>query len=233
MNVLLALVLTCGLTPQAADPLAEAVSAYEAGRFQEAFDHFSSALDDSPDAALLHNLGNCAYRLGRPARAVYYYRRALLRDPGSTELLFNLSLAEEQLGLDFGRDLASTVRTRVARVPLRTWVVLAGLLQSAGIGLWLASRGRRRLRLVAVACLVLGSLAAIRSSNMAWLSHPEGVVLEQDVGVRSDPHVTVSPSFSLGAGETVEVLEHSARWVHLRHAQGQGWAERSAIGLID
>ena len=236
MNLLLAVILAIGPPAIQADPFARGVENYAARRYADARADFLRALDAAaPDhrGAALYNLGNCAYRLGRPAEAVWYYRRALLRDPGSKVISFNLGLAEEQLGLDFGDDLAPALRAGIERVPAAVWTVAAAVLQTLGLVLALRSKGRRRLRLVASVALLLGVSAAMVGAGATWPAGYEGVVLEQDLPVRAAPHDDVVESFTLGAGERVRVLEWSDRWIHIEHDAGRGWARRARVGVVD
>lgn len=48
-------------------------------------------------AGLYYNIGNCYYRLGETGPAVYYYRKALLREPSDKKAAVNLALAEQRI----------------------------------------------------------------------------------------------------------------------------------------
>jgi|GEM_PF-2547685 len=68
--------------------------------FSEALKSYEAVLDqDINNAGLLFNAGNAAYRLGRYAQAIVYYRRALLVEPNSTDIQQNLELARRQVDL--------------------------------------------------------------------------------------------------------------------------------------
>ena len=229
----LVMIAMLALSPIEPTPFDSGVVAYDAGRFADAFERFTQALESGADPVILYNLGNCCYRLGRPAEAVYYYRRALLRDPLAEQAAFNLKMAEQQLGLDFAGDTAAAIGGWIARIPNGWLAITAGALQSMALVGWFLTRGRRRMRLMVVLCFVLGGAAAVQSARRQWFTHPAGVVLAQEALVRSEPHLTVAPSFSLGSGESVRVIESSDRWVHVQHREGRGWTERVGVGIID
>jgi Tfp pilus assembly protein PilF len=121
---------------QQSETLRAAEAAYRAGRFAEAKLRCELALADPSLAPgpVLFNLGNCAYRLGRPAEALWQYRRARLHLPRDAALRANLALAERQLGLRAEQpdSIGSSIAGAIAGLTRRERLWLASLAQAAG-----------------------------------------------------------------------------------------------------
>ena len=68
--------------------------------WRNALEKFEVVLDDGVrNAGLLFNAGNAAYRLGQYAKAIVYYRRALLLEPNAADVQQNLEQARRQVKL--------------------------------------------------------------------------------------------------------------------------------------
>lgn len=218
-----------------AGDLAEAERAYRAGRYEEAQARFEAALSEpgAAQGAVLYNLGNCAFRLGREAEAVLYYRRADLRLPRDPEVLFNLHLAEARLGLAPAAGTSGPVAL-VAALPPGALLALASGLQGAGLLGLVLLRPRPAARLLCALLVLLGLACAARLVQVQWFPGPlQGVVLSPRVALRPAPDPEQPANLELSAGELVRVLDLAQRWTRIRHARGSGWTERDGVGLVD
>ena len=218
--------------------LQQAEASYRAGRYQEAMVEFQAALAEPGAAAgpILYDLGNCAYRLGRHAEAVLYYRRALLRLRRDPELRFNLRLAEQKLGMDVPatESFGAAVVGLVDAFGRGELLALAVTLQTVGLLGAVLLRRRRGLRLLPWAVTLLGVLAGARLARDTWFAPaPEGVVVSDEISLRSEPRADLAVTLKLKAGELVRVEEQSDRWVRVVHPQGRGWTERAGVGVVE
>ncbi len=160
------------------DPMGGVRAAHAEGRFEAARALATQALEDpgAPRLALLHAVGACEYELGRPDRAVLAWRRALLHAPDDGDLLADLALAEQQLGLD------RQAMRAFDPLPQRTWLLLLACgLECAGLGLLVLGRRRVAGGVIAALGLVLGVGLLPR--------HEEHIVVLEAVGDRDTrPH---------------------------------------------
>ena len=166
-----------------------------------------------------------------------WYRRGLAFDPGAIETRANLGLVERQLGLDTsskGRTLGTTwlegVGARVAALPGAGLLLLAVLLQTAGI-VGLALAGRRVLRPrwtgPALAAFVTGAGLAIVPIRDALRPHGAGaVVIRADARLMNEPHRNAAPIAVLPLGATLEIVESSSRWARVVRGSDSGWTEQ-------
>jgi tetratricopeptide (TPR) repeat protein len=223
-------------TPLASDELERAALAYRAGQFQQAHALFARALEaaDAPRGAVLFHLGNCAYRLGRRAEAIWHYRRALLRLPRDREVHANLQLVERQLGVDPPPStFLDTLLAPMHALTLGELLGLGTLLQGLGAVGFLLSRGRRRRRLLLVVA-ALGAGCAARAAHMQWLQRPSAaVVLGVGADLRQEPHATAATVVALRTGESLRIDALAVEWLHVTHALGSGFVPRGLVGIVD
>ena len=219
-QVLALLLLAVPVPPQ--DPMAAVAAAHAEGRFEAARARAVEALDapGAPRLALLHALGACEHELGRFDDAALAWRRALLHAPDDADLLADLALAEQQLGLDRQAMRAfDPIRTR-------TWLLFGAIgCEALGLGLLLLRRRR-----------VLGVVLAVSGAGLGLgflpVAEEHAVVLDAIVEVRPEPHRDVSPIASLTPGEAVRVEEGSTRWLRITHSRGTGWIPADAVGRV-
>jgi len=229
IGLLLALILQSGGAPAAA-------AAYQNGRVEEARLIYRELLaaPDADAAALHHNLGHCALRLGRPAEAWYHYLQAGGPAAASADLEAARALAARRLGLTPAPAPAPHQRMLAAFDGSAPAQALAGIglaLTIGGIGILLL-RGRGWLWLPAL-LLLLGLAGAGRLAHRAWLAAPEGIVLDESAPLRDEPHAALAARVSLPPGARVRILARSDRWLRVEHERGSGWAAAGAIGLLE
>ncbi len=216
------------------DP-ALAAEAYRAGRFAEAHAFYEAALAE-PGAdlgPLLYNLGNCAFRLGRPAEAVLHYRRALRRMPRDPEITFNLRLASRSLDLPAQPGDGAGALAFLDRLTPGEALALAAALEAAGLFGFVLFRRRPGTRRTLLVLALAGILLAARLGHALYGTDPEGVVLPAEVALRPEPQSGLAPTHHLRAGESVRILAMSDRWMHVVHLRGSGWTERASVGVVD
>ena len=230
------LVLLIGLMTASISP-AQAERAYHSGHYAEAYQLYQQALSE-PDLAmgpLLYNLGNCAYRLGRHAEALHYYRRSQLRIPRDAELEFNLSLTERALGIDprAPRSLIAVILAWLDQFAPALLLVIASSLQAFGLAGLLLLRAQRSTRRALALALLLGLTLGARLMQVQFIpSPPEAITLASKIQLRSEPHLNLPVTLEITAGETLLIEDMSDRWAHVVHSTGSGWTERPGIGLI-
>ena len=233
---MIATLLAAALGLAAADP-SGAERAYRAGDYGEALRLFEAVLREPGVAPgpVLYNLGNCAFRLGRHADAVLYYRRARLRLPGDAAVESNLRRAEARLGVaePSGDSAAARLLSRLDSASGGWLVALVAALQSIGLA-GVVSLRRTAARAAMLGLVALGLAVAARVVQTRWFAGPpEGVVLGSEVAVRPEPHIEQPVTLRLQAGTLVRIAEKSDRWARIEHPRGGGWTERAGLGVID
>ena len=236
---LAALLLLSSTTPSREDApalLNAAEKAYRSGDYESAAKGWESYLSrmGAGDARVEYNLGNCAFRLGDYAVALWRYERAgrILRD--SDELRFNARLARNRLGIgaDETQGFVGELRDGLARWRSGDWlwaglsVELLGLLV-LGFGL---ARRRALIVVLGAAFALAGSAALVRATKD---TEPQrlAIVFEQRTPVFAEPRDSLEPRARLGAGVSVRVLELAPAWIRVEGRGTRGWVERERLGL--
>jgi tetratricopeptide (TPR) repeat protein len=209
--------------------LERAERAYRLGQFEQALALYAQALPacEGREGGVLFNMGNCAHRLGRHAEAAWLFRRALLRLPGDAAALGNLALAERQLGLDPAR--AGAAHSSVDPWP---WLLLATVLQGAGLAAFALQRGTGARRMAFV-LVVLGLGAAARAAALQWGASPAGAVVLVGSALRAEPSEQARAGAACRPGDVVAVVARSAAWLQVEHAGATGWLEAGALGVVE
>ena len=197
-------------------------------------------------ADLYYNLGNAYFKSGDLGRAILSWERALVRAPGSTDVVANLELARA-LTADAVEPLPrfwlfDVLRWWVELVPrgLLIGIVAFGWLTlSAGAVARILSRspdvrrlGGRVLIAGAAIVLVLGTNLTVRELG---IGQPErAVILAESVPVRSAPATDDNLTlFEVHEGTRVRVDQRAGSWAEVVLDDGKvGWIEARAMETI-
>lgn len=222
----------------------QARDAYDSAKFTEAIALWLKAGRYEDLAAdTLYNIGNASYRAGSPGHAALYYRRALARDPGHQESRQNLRFLKRKHG-------AITIHRpeyqyALARLPLNVW---KGTLWT---GAWLsilamlvfpATRAGARIRVAAVAGLVIGPLLAA-FGGLGWRYYPndaefaplqhQAVIINDKTVVHADASRTSPEVIDAPPGSLCEIIKESGRWAYIAFAtKTRGWVPISDIEKV-
>lgn len=103
----------------------QANAAYQKDDFNSALQLYEQAAKEEGTSSLLYyNIGNTHYRLGNMGKAVLYYERALLLEPGNADARTNLEFVNDKLQLKIDRGssfVSDTVGGFVRRIASDTW----------------------------------------------------------------------------------------------------------------
>lgn len=224
---------------------------YREGHYEEARDLYEALARQSPDSAVLYNLGNAWFKLyqssggrgeGMLGRAIVAYEKALRLEPRHRDAAANLAYARSLV-----RD---AVEVPAEGLPGRLWAApTVDEVEGAGAVLvWLVALTlilRRRVRREATSELlfwVLFVLVPLTLATLTWAgtrawhdaSRSDAVVLAASVEIRSAPQEEATTVFTLHEGTTVAVVRDSQGWLQVSLPNGfAGWARQEALGRID
>lgn len=219
----------------------EGNTAYREGDFQEAVAAYEAIRQQGVTApALEYNLGNAYLKAGSVGRAVLHYRRALHLDPGHADARRNLAFARQRT-----RDLRqapSESDSWLSRFGLslalsaRLFLGAVSLLCMWGIIRLLFLRGHM------AATLLTGVLTGFALLTFVGLMYEwsaaqevqEGVILAEQIEVRSGPGEEFTVHFQLHEGSEVELVRRTAQWREIRISDElQGWIPVSSVAAIE
>ncbi len=211
----------------------EAMDAFDRGEFEQAYDLFAGLrTDTATSAALEYNLGNSAFRKGRPDLALAHYRRALWLSPHEPDLTANLNRALDLLGAEWpevplsrriSHPLSHTAWTALW-FTLLTLTALYGALTRLSPPLRHAQAWVYPLAFTLLAAALWGRWA----SSPQRMRH-EGVLIGQEITARFEPVESSTRHFSLPGGSVVHIQDYTRQWVRIRSNDTSGWIHRDQV----
>lgn len=239
-------ILSLGLHAQNEALFNSATTDYNEGRYEEAAEKYEKILENGEhSAAVYFNLGNSYYKLNRIAPSIYNYEKALLLDPGDSEIKNNLGFARN-MTLD---DIETLPQTGLSKLMERTtglmtfdqWAYLAVGFMAMFVLLYIAYfylqyATHKRLAFVASLIFLFLSLSTVL---FAWLQYREyektqpAIVFSSEISVKSEPNARSQSAFVLHEGTKVQVIEELNDWKKIELADGSvGWIQAKDIRLL-
>jgi hypothetical protein len=206
--------------------IAAAEHAAAGGDYQGAVKNYEQALAQSGfSAPVLFNLGNAWLRLGKPARAILEYERALVLAPRNPAIEANLAAAQQRAGVTepvVGRWQGAA---RVFSFDTYLWAGLIAIwvLCVAGVLLCLTGTARRLARpliLLAAVTLCVSADAAV----VCWPDLYRAVVVQGPGTLRLAPAASAASSSTVREGEVVWLQDRFGGFHFVRTVDGRsGW----------
>lgn len=232
--------------PAGAQTKAEADSAYAAEQYDKAIELYTALLKNGEHPAVYYNLGNCYYRTGKMADAILNYERALLLQPGNSDIRFNLELARSKTvdkivpesEMFFITWMKSLVNLSSADGWARTGIVafiLMGLLTMLYLfagKIWHKKVGFFGALAMLVVVVLVNVFAAYQSRKIK--DRTGAVIMTTSVEAKSTPNESGTVLFVLHEGTRVEIIDQSMKdWKEIRLSDGKvGWLPANAMEVI-
>ncbi len=224
----------------------QANSFYEKGEFSQAVSLYNEIIASGKENwQIYYNLANAHYRLNEIGRAILNYERALKLSPDNEDVQFNLEIAQ------------LAVVDRIAEPPKDAWIRFVEALFLAprlNLVIWVAVFAYAAFMIflsvrffaprltrnfvyravvnVSLAIVVITlSMAAFRWYKAATDRH--GVVLQEEVQIKSEPSETGTEVFLLHEGTRFEIQEIAGDWAEIRLRDGKvGWLLVKSFEMI-
>lgn len=233
------------LSLQAAS-LAQADSAYMAGDYQTAAQHYTQLMDEGWQSADLHyNAGNAYFRLGKLADAIIQYERCLRLDATHADAKHNLAFAQamtvdkiDPIGTVFLVDwwkacyhIATADAWAYSSIALFVFCLAMVMVFVFGKAVWLRKTGFS-LAIVALFFTVITALFA--SSRQAEIDNTSvAIVYVPTVTTKSSPDKSGNDLFILHEGTKVTIKSNLGTWSEVQTEDGHtGWLPTSSIVII-
>ncbi len=219
----------------------EALSAYDRADYAAAAAYFENELKSGgDDPNVLYNLGCIAAAANEPEKALWYFERASLLQPGDSSMLENRNVLRRKFFLPEAGTAATPgellLMLRDRWRPDNYWL-LAGLLWSA---LWVVLSYRRRLpdtvrwsTLCVLGILAVLAVTAGVSQMRSSYQENQALVVVKNAELYSFPGRHNGRKVgSLPGGTPVEILEMRQEYIHIAGKDLEGWVPSSAIGRL-
>ena len=221
--------------------MAKANELYEVSAFAEAASRYQALVDAGvDDGRVYYNLGGAYYKLGDLGRAILNFRRAQRLLPRDEDVVANLKLARAQtvdrIRIEDEGAIVNLMRrivgwstvNELSLAAVYLWIGLAGL----GIVAIVWREKRRLLGFIGtgIAVCIVILLFSVGIRLLDERRQPPGVVVAEEVAVRSGPGEDYLTEFDLHSGTEVRVVDLRAGWTRIiLPGDLQGWAPSDAI----
>jgi len=239
------LVAGCSSKDVSGEGIEAANARYEAGDYVGAVMAYERLVAQGIESGVVYyNLGNAHFKLGDLGRAILNYSRAQRLLPRDEDVATNLELARAQtldrLEANDGDAMASLVNralmgwtspNETAAIALGLWAALC----LVGVIALVRPRARRTMGYVAliVGLLLLIALLSLGGRMVQDQRRPPGLIVAQQVEVRSGPGDDYLVEFSLHSGTEIAVLDQRAGWWRIALPGGlEGWLPAEAAERV-
>jgi len=225
--------------------LTEANAEYAAENYEAAASMYEEILQEGESAAIYYNLGNAYYKLGKLGPAILNYERALLRDPGNEDILYNLEMANRQTIDKFepvGRffllkwidSLSSLYNTNAwAHISIISFIITLIL---AGVFIFARVVWMKKTAFFAGIAMLLISIMAFNFSDKQknrLIMHDYAIIFSPTVTVKGSPDASGTELFLLHEGAKVKIKRELGNWIEIQSVDGNvGWVESSVAEAI-
>ena len=223
----------------------QGVVAYQNAEYEQAINHFESALNHGKaSAALYYNLGNAYYKIGEIGPSILNYERAKQLAPHDPDIEFNLNVAQLQVvdkipspEMDYFFKLSTSIKNaltlqQLTAVTLGMYILLFALLIARLFAHHLLHNVIRYSIIPLLVVLLLSTfLFVIRIREDVRVQH--AIILSDKVSVTSGPAEDATEMFALHEGVKVRVIDRSEDFVRIRLSDGKdGWVPLSTLDVI-
>lgn len=226
--------------------LQEAEAAYTQENYTEAIEKYESVLNLYGESSqVYYNLGNAYYKEGAIAPAILNYERALLLDPGDSDIRFNLQLARqraidriEPVGEFFLVKWFNAVQNMGKADSWGKLGIVCFILFIGCLTLFFFSRWVRMKKLgfyFGSIFLIMVIFAHIFASNQKkeLINRTAAIIFSPTVTVKSAPSTSGTDLFVLHEGTKVSVKSALGEWNEIESEDGNvGWMPAKDMQII-
>lgn len=222
-------------------------SAYIKGDYNAAISIYEAILSGGKESAeIYYNLGNAYYKNNEIAKAVLNYERALMLNPGDSDIRFNLELAHsktvDKVSEGYSIFFVQWIEAVVNAMGMNVWCVVGGVAFIVLLLSLLLFFFNNRIQVRKVAFFVaLAMLFITVFANIAAYNHYSKMT-ERDMAIITAPSVTAKSTpddsgtnlFVIHEGRKVRVSDDSmSSWKEIELEDGTvGWIPASALEII-
>lgn len=216
---------------------------YKAEKYQDAISSWTK-IEKSGEhsSALYFNLANAHYKLNSVGPSIYYYEKALELAPNDSEILNNLTFAQNAT-IDAIEPLPKTIfakwdntisRWLTFEGWARTAVVCAALFALLFLLYYFAIYSTKKRvffvgSMVSMIVLLVALSMSFRTYNQQ-LTDQHAIIFAESADVKSDPSRKSETSFVLHEGTKVKILAKDDDWYRIQIADGKdGWMSSAEL----
>jgi len=243
---ILTTILLTAIRLSAQDSLQVANAAYAKGDFAKAIELYESVLKEKGQSATVYyNLGNSYYKANKIAPSILNYERALLLDPGNSDIRFNLEMAKlktvdkiDPIGEFFLTSWFHSVQNLLSTDAWSKFGIVCFILLIGCLFLFFFSRKilLKRLSFYAGICLlvftIFGNIFAY-DQKKSLTERNSAIIFVPTTTIKSSPADSGTDLFILHEGTKVRLKSRIGDWNEIETADGNvGWIKSGEIEVI-
>lgn len=224
----------------------DADSAYVRGDYTQAITLYEELLTEGESAEVYYNLGNSYFKIDNMGKSILNYERALLLDPGNSDIRANLDIAKSKTQ----DNLVSTpsiffvvwISSLINTMSVKQWAICGIitfilLLFALGIFFFTMSERTKKISFICAICLFILSIVSnifAFSQKSRLIYRNDAIVLTPSITIRSTPSESGTSLFILHEGTKVTIKDNSMQeWKEIELSDGKvGWIPKDAIEII-
>lgn len=225
---------------------AEGDSAYIRNDFASAIHIYEALLKKGEASEVYYNLGNSYYKVDDIAKAILNYERALLLQPGNSDIRANLDVARSKTvdKMETTPDIffMSWIKALIFSMSVDAWAIcgiVCFLLLIVSLYFFVFSKHiiwKKAGFIAGCICLMVVVFANVFAKKQKddLLNRDEAIIMSASVTVRSTPNESGTSLFVLHEGSKVSIKDDSMKeWKEISLEDGKvGWVPSSAIEII-
>jgi tetratricopeptide (TPR) repeat protein len=219
---------------------------YAKGDFQAAANSYEELLKANGESAIVYyNLGNSYYKLNKVAPSILNYERALLLEPGNSDIRFNLEIAKlktvdkiEPVGDFFLTEWFRDIQNLLSTNAWSSLSIVCFILLIACLFLFFFTRRvfiKKSAFYIGIGLLIIvvfGNSFAYNQKKKLTLRN-EAIIFIPTTTIKSSPDSSGNDLFILHEGTKVKVKNKIGDWNEIETADGNvGWIKSSEIEVI-
>ena len=224
----------------------EGDSAYIKEDYAAAIQIYEALLKDGEAADVYYNLGNSYYKVGEIAKSILNYERALLLQPGNSDIRANLEVARaktidkvEPTPEIFFVSWTKSLINSMSVDAWAKWGIVSFILFIVALYFFIFSKqilGKKIGFISGIILLIIVICSNLFASEQKdrLLNRNEAIIMSPSVTVRSTPSESGTSLFILHEGHKVNIKDNSMKeWKEIRLEDGKvGWVPTTAIEVI-
>ncbi|HTN68381.1 MAG TPA: tetratricopeptide repeat protein [Dysgonamonadaceae bacterium] len=224
--------------------------AYRDNNFAESIKLYESQITENKltnqeSPQLYYNLGNAYFRDNQIAKAIVNYERALLLDPGDSDIRHNLRFAktkiEDKIDSTDTFFITQWIRSIQNLYNANSWAtigVVLFILFIVATGIYMISM-RLIVRktsfysgIVLLSLVIIVNIFAFKQKNKI-VNRSTGIVMSASVSIYTSPDAHSQELFRLHEGAKVFIKRKERNWLEIEIANGSvGWLQQKSIETI-
>ena len=221
-------------------------SAYVKNDYALAIQIYEDLLENGESAEVYYNLGNSYYKIGEIAKAVLNYERALLLQPGNSDIRANLDIARaktvdkvEAVPEIFFVSWTKALINSMSVDAWATWGIVSFILLIVALYFFIFSKQilwKKLGFILGIFFLIITVCSNLFASEQKerLVNRDNAIVVNPSVTVRSTPSESGTSLFILHEGRKVNIKDNSMKeWKEIRLEDGKvGWVPANTIEVI-